>query len=61
MKKLITSLLLAINIPVLANMQISDLSPMSVHTTTTQNIVDALASRHYITTQLDDELSLIHI
>jgi len=30
---------------------------MQVHITTTQNIVDALASRHYITTQLNDELS----
>lgn len=33
------------------------LHPMPVHTTTTQNIVDALASRHYVPSRLDDNLS----
>ncbi|MGB0692610.1 MAG: carboxy terminal-processing peptidase [Pseudomonadales bacterium] len=33
------------------------LAPMPVHVTTTQNIVDALASRHYVPTVLDDKLS----
>ncbi|MBO6556203.1 MAG: carboxy terminal-processing peptidase [Pseudomonadales bacterium] len=33
------------------------LHPMPVHTTTTQNIVDALASRHYVPSRLDDSLS----
>ncbi len=33
------------------------LEPMAVHSTTTQNIVDALASRHYVSTILDDQLS----
>ncbi|MEL0065495.1 MAG: carboxy terminal-processing peptidase [Gammaproteobacteria bacterium] len=33
------------------------LAPMPVHVTTTQNIVDALASRHYVPTVLDDNLS----
>lgn len=33
------------------------LHPMPVHTTTTQNIVDALASRHYVQSRLDDDLS----
>ena len=33
------------------------LHPMAIHTTTTQNIVDALASRHYVPTILDDDLS----
>ncbi len=35
----------------------SPLTPLPVHTTTTQNIVDALASRHYVSTRLNDELS----
>ncbi|MFT7219027.1 MAG: carboxyl-terminal processing protease [Candidatus Azotimanducaceae bacterium] len=33
------------------------LEPLPVHAATTQNIVDALASRHYVRTKLDDELS----
>ena len=57
MKKLIASLLLSNCTLLLANVETPDLAPMSVHVTTTQNIVDALASRHYITTSLDDELS----
>ena len=36
---------------------VSKLTPMPIHSTTTQNIVDALASRHYVPTVLDDELS----
>ena len=57
MKKLIASLLLSNCTLLLANVETPDLAPMSVHVTTTQNIVDALASRHYITASLDDELS----
>ena len=34
-----------------------ELEPMPVHGNTTRNIVDALASRHYVSTLLDDELS----
>lgn len=41
--------------PVFAN--VSKLAPKAVHGTTTQNIVDALASRHYVPTVLDDDLS----
>lgn len=33
------------------------LVPLSVHSNTTRNIVDALASRHYVATVLDDNLS----
>jgi len=33
------------------------LQPMPVHSTTTQNIVDALAARHYVPAKLDDQLS----
>ena len=33
------------------------LTPLAVHRSTTRNIVDALASRHYVTTRLDDSLS----
>ncbi len=33
------------------------LEPLPVHDNTTRNIVDALASRHYVSTNLDDELS----
>ncbi|MFP6808121.1 MAG: carboxy terminal-processing peptidase [Pseudomonadales bacterium] len=33
------------------------LEPMAIHRQTTRNIVDALASRHYIATRLDDDLS----
>ena len=33
------------------------LDPLPDHTNTTRNIVDALASRHYVTTLLDDSLS----
>ena len=33
------------------------LEPLPIHAATTQNIVDALASRHYVRTKLDDELS----
>lgn len=35
----------------------SSLEPMPVHRTTTQNIVDALASRHYVPSVLNDQLS----
>ena len=34
-----------------------ELEPLPVHGNTTRNIVDALASRHYVSTLLDDELS----
>lgn len=37
--------------------EIVPLEPMAVHATTTQNIVDALASRHYVPTLLNDDLS----
>lgn len=33
------------------------LKPLPVHTSTTRNIVDALAKRHYVNTTLDDDLS----
>jgi len=33
------------------------LQPMPVHSTTTQNIVEALAARHYVPAKLDDQLS----
>lgn len=33
------------------------LEPLPIHSTTTQNIVDALASRHYVSTRLNDQLS----
>lgn len=33
------------------------LEPLPVHANTTRNIVDALASRHYVSTLLDDDLS----
>jgi carboxyl-terminal processing protease len=33
------------------------LAPLPIHVTTTQNIVDALSSRHYVPTALNDELS----
>ncbi len=33
------------------------LAPLPVHNTTTRNIVDALSKRHYVETNLDDELS----
>tara|TARA_R110002073_G_scaffold25714_2_gene84886 strand:- start:4953 stop:7226 length:2274 start_codon:yes stop_codon:yes gene_type:complete len=36
---------------------IEPLKPMPEHANTTRNIVDALASRHYVTTLLDDSLS----
>lgn len=35
----------------------TELEPLPVHSNTTRNIVDALASRHYVSTLLDDELS----
>jgi carboxyl-terminal processing protease len=35
----------------------SELEPLPVHSNTTRNIVDALASRHYVSTLLDDDLS----
>lgn len=37
--------------------QLTPLEPLPVHATTTQNIVDALASRHYVSSTLDDDLS----
>ncbi|MDP7145484.1 MAG: carboxy terminal-processing peptidase [Pseudomonadales bacterium] len=37
--------------------QPSELSPKPVHITTTRNIVDALASRHYVKSPLNDALS----
>ena len=33
------------------------LAPLPIHATTTQNIVDALSSRHYVPAALNDELS----
>ena len=36
---------------------LESLEPLPVHANTTRNIVDALASRHYVTTLLDDDLS----
>ncbi len=36
---------------------IQPLEPLPVHVTTTQNIVDALASRHYVASTLNDDLS----
>jgi carboxyl-terminal processing protease len=33
------------------------LAPLPIHVTTTKNIVDALSSRHYVPTALNDELS----
>ena len=33
------------------------LAPLPIHATTTQNIVDALSSRHYVPASLNDELS----
>lgn len=33
------------------------LHPLPIHTETTRNIVDALSSRHYVSTELTDELS----
>lgn len=60
MKKVIAALLAgSLCVPVTAGVTSPDLqlAPMSVHTTTTQNIVDALASRHYVSTILDDDLS----
>ncbi len=33
------------------------LAPLPIHATTTQNIVDALSSRHYVTASLNDDLS----
>lgn len=35
----------------------TELEPLPVHGNTTRNIVDALASRHYVSTLLDDDLS----
>ncbi|MFN3235660.1 MAG: carboxy terminal-processing peptidase [Pseudomonadales bacterium] len=35
----------------------TELEPLPVHSNTTRNIVDALASRHYVSTLLDDDLS----
>ncbi len=40
-----------------ANVQTHELKPLSEHRTTTQHIVDALASRHYVDTELDNDLS----
>ncbi len=37
--------------------ELATLEPLEVHASTTQNIVDALASRHYVPTVLDDDLS----
>ncbi|MGK0459623.1 MAG: carboxyl-terminal processing protease, partial [Candidatus Azotimanducaceae bacterium] len=36
---------------------VGPLKPMPEHANTTRNIVDALASRHYVSTLLDDDLS----
>ncbi|MCB1692023.1 MAG: carboxy terminal-processing peptidase [Pseudomonadales bacterium] len=36
---------------------VEPLEPLPVHANTTRNIVDALASRHYVTTELDDHQS----
>ena len=37
--------------------KITALAPMPVHSNTTRNIVDALSSRHYVSTKLNDALS----
>ena len=37
--------------------EIAALAPLPVHSNTTRNIVDALSSRHYVTTELNDLLS----
>jgi carboxyl-terminal processing protease len=37
--------------------EIATLAPLPVHSNTTRNIVDALSSRHYISTKLNDALS----
>ncbi len=39
------------------NERAAPLEPMPIHRQTTRNIVDALASRHYVPTVLDDDLS----
>ncbi|MDB9943249.1 hypothetical protein OAD35_07045, partial [Pseudomonadales bacterium] len=36
---------------------LTTLTAMPIHKETTKNIVDALASRHYVSTTLDDKLS----
>lgn len=41
----------------LPDSKFEELEPMPVHSNTTRNIVDALASRHYVSTLLDDDLS----
>ena len=58
MKKTLAGLLLASYCSAtFANVETTNLAPMAVHSTTTQNIVDALAQRHYVPTVLNDELS----
>jgi len=37
--------------------ELAALAPLPVHSNTTRNIVDALSSRHYVTTELNDALS----
>lgn len=39
------------------NASVQKLSPLPEHASTTRNIVDALASRHYVTATLNDQLS----
>lgn len=41
----------------LANVETEHLEPLPVHRDTTRNVVDALTSRHYVDTALDDDLS----
>lgn len=43
--------------PLLAKAVNSALEPLEVHETTTRNVVDALASRHYVDAGLDDQMS----
>ena len=61
MKNLIKSVviiyILLVCLAASANVQTHELKPLSEHRTTTQHIVDALASRHYVKTALDNDLS----
>ena len=47
----------SVSFATVADQAVEPLAPMPVHANTTRNIVDALASRHYVSTVLDDDLS----